>query len=55
MPVFPNIKPNRDDPFLQAVIKSGKRWVVIVDSDNEPRLVLHANNFMWEVIFDEFS
>jgi hypothetical protein len=52
LPVFPIIKPNRYDPFLQAVNASGKSWVVILDPDNEPRLVLSANDFIREAIFN---
>ncbi len=52
LPVFPSIKPTRKDPFLQAVNASGKSWVVITDKDREPRLVLSADDFIREAIFD---
>lgn len=52
LPVFPKIKPEKDDPFLQSVNASGKSWVVITDSNHEPRLVLSADDFIREAIFD---
>jgi metal transporter CNNM len=52
LPKFPSIEPSHSDTFLQAVNKSGKSWVVITDSLGEPRLVLSANDFTREAIFD---
>ena len=52
LPVFPTIEPNREDPFLQAVNASGKSWVVITDCSKDPRLVLSADDFIREAIFE---
>ena len=52
LPVFPSIAPNQEDPFLQAVNASGKSWVVITDCNRKPRLVLSADDFIREAIFD---
>ncbi len=52
LPVFPPIEPEKDDPFLQAVNASGKSWVVITDCNREPLLVLSADDFIREAIFD---
>lgn len=52
LPLFPPIEPTRDDPFLQAVNASGKSWVVLTDRDGTPRLVLSADDFIREAIFD---
>lgn len=56
-PVFPPVKPTPEDTFLQAVNRSGKSWVVIVDPAGEPRLVLNADEFIREAIFapDRFN
>lgn len=43
LPRIPKISPSSDDPFLQNVCRSGKRWVVLVDKQDEPRLVLDSN------------
>lgn len=50
-PVFPAIAPNPDDPFLQAVVRSGRSWVVLTDQADEPRLVLRVNPFLREALF----
>jgi metal transporter CNNM len=50
-PVFPPITPTADDPFLRAVNRSGKSWVVIVDRDDRPRLVLRAEDLTREALF----
>lgn len=50
-PVFPRIRPAADDAFLQAVNRSGKPWVVIVDENREPRLVLNADSFIRDAMF----
>jgi metal transporter CNNM len=50
-PVFPKIEPNPDDPFLVDVNRSGKSWVVLVDGEKEPQLVLRAEDFIREALF----
>ncbi len=51
-PVFPEITADPGDPFLQRVNHSGKSWVVIVDPEEQPRLVLAANGFLREAMFE---
>lgn len=50
-PRFPPIAPSTDDPFLRRVHRSGKSWVIIVDPEGEPRLVLRANDLLREALF----
>lgn len=50
-PVFPRIEPATDDAFLQRVNRSGKSWVVIVNSDSEPKLLLRSDEFLREALF----
>jgi len=50
-PVFPKIEPRPDAPFLVDVNKSGKSWVVLVDPDREPQLVLRVEDFIREALF----
>jgi len=56
-PLFPRIEPTADDDFLRAVNRSGKSWVVIIDSEGEPRLMLNADEFIREAVFapDRFN
>ena len=49
--VFPAISRHRDDPFLQAVGRSGRKWVVLVDSLGDPRLLLNTGGFLREALF----
>jgi len=51
LPVFPEFGRTPDDPFLQSVNRSGKKWVVITDEHRQPCMVLNANAFLRAVIF----
>ncbi len=50
-PVFPEIKPAADDPFLRQLAASGRKWIVLTDERDEPRLVASAPNFIRAVMF----
>ena len=50
-PVFPAFECRTDDPFLMAVNRSGKKWVIIVDEQNHPNMVLNANAFLRATLF----
>ena len=49
--IFPIIAPSPDDPFLQAVNRSGQPWVVILDPQDEPRLVLGTDDLLRAALF----
>ena len=51
--VFPVFQPVADDPFLQQLNQSGKKWLIITDSENVPHLVLNANAFLRAVLFNK--
>lgn len=51
LPVFPAFERRVLDAFLLDVNSSGKKWVIIVDEVNEPRLVLNANDFLRDTLF----
>jgi len=55
MPVFPEMERRVQDPFLLQVNSSGKKWVIIVDEQAQPSLVLNANAFLREALFGEGS
>ncbi len=52
-PVFPEIKRSVDDPFLRQIAASGKKWIVLVDETDEPRLVASAAVLLRAALFDE--
>lgn len=56
-PLFPSIEPRLDNEFLQTLNDSHRKWIVLVDSEQEPRLVLDSNDFIIEALFrpEEFN
>lgn len=53
LPVVPAFTCDRNDPFLQQVQASGKKWVVLANLAKEPELILDADGFLRAVFFDE--
>lgn len=49
-PVFPEFEHSTDDPFIQAINASGKKWVIFVDEQGDPSLVMNANGFLRAVL-----
>lgn len=49
-PLFPDFSPASDDLFLKKLYQAHRKWAVIVDSDQEPRLVFNTNEFITEVL-----
>lgn len=49
--VFPEFERSTSDPFLRNINCSGKKWVTIVNEDNQPCMVLNANAFLREALF----
>lgn len=50
-PVFPEFKRSSSDSFLQQIQSSGKKWVIITDELDEPRLILDADGFLRSALF----
>ncbi len=44
--IFPNFEPSPEEPFIRAIDKSGKKWVILADENNYPELVLDADEFL---------
>jgi metal transporter CNNM len=51
-PVFPVIKPSASNRFLKKLNKSGKKWIVIVDAEMEPKLVVDSDEFIRDTFFE---
>lgn len=51
LPVFPSIRPEPSDPFLCRVEASGKKWVVLTDEADEPRMVMDSDAFLRDALF----
>jgi len=50
-PVFPAFKREPNDPFLQKIEASGKKWVIITNPQNEPVMVLDADGFLRDAVY----
>ena len=55
-PVFPEIARRADDPFLCRLAAPGKKWIVVVDDQGEPRRVINSHEFLRAALFsaDDF-
>ncbi|GJL74569.1 DUF21 domain-containing protein [Nitrosomonas sp.] len=49
--IFPEFERRALDPFLLEINRSGKKWIILVDEHDQPRMVLNANAFLREVLF----
>jgi metal transporter CNNM len=54
-PAFPSLERTAEDPFLQAVNRSGRKWVVIADMQDNPRLVMNADDFLRDALLSPGS
>ncbi len=48
--VFPEFSPSREDPFIQAVARSHKKWAIITNVQGLPRYVLDTDKFLREAL-----
>ena len=53
LPVFPEYTTSAGDEFLRSIQASGRKWIIVTDSEDEPRLVLDADAFLREALFSE--
>jgi metal transporter CNNM len=50
--VLPAFDPSPDDPFLQRVSASGKKWIIVTDLGGEPAFVLDSHHFLRDALFN---
>ena len=50
-PVFPRVTRSTDDAFLKRVHASGKKWVIIVNDQQQPQLAVDADGLLREALF----
>ncbi len=48
---FPAFEASADDPFLQRIEHSGHKWVILVDDQKAPQLVMDADGFLRAALF----
>ncbi len=51
-PVFPEIRADRSDEFLKRIHVCGKKWIVLVDAEQEPGMVVDSEEFIRGALFD---
>ncbi len=51
IPKFPEVENDPADPFLQKVNASGKKWVLLVDPEDRPVMVMDADDFLRDVLY----
>ncbi len=51
-PVFPAIPGGTSNAFLSRIHERGKKWIVLVDLDNEPKMVLDSDEFIRDALFN---
>ncbi len=51
-PRFPAIEADPGNTFLQQIARSGRSWVILADTEQEPRLVMNANEYLRAVLFE---
>jgi hypothetical protein len=45
-PVFPDISNDHDDLFLKRIASSGKKWIILVDENENPRMAVDSDGFL---------
>jgi hypothetical protein len=53
--VLPTFNASPDDPFLQRVNVSGKKWVIVTDLNGEPAFVLDSHHFLRNALFNQLD
>lgn len=53
--IFPDFKAVANDPFIQAINQSNKKWVVFTDNDNNPVYALDADGYLRSTLIDKES
>jgi metal transporter CNNM len=53
--ILPAFNPSPDDPFLQRVNASGKKWVIVTDPNDEPVFVLDSDHFLRDALFKQLD
>ena len=51
-PQFPAVQRDHTDPFLQQLSASGKKWVVLSDTQGEPCWVINTNAILRAALFE---
>lgn len=53
--IFPQYENQLNDSFIQQINKSGEKWIIFTNENNEPKLALDADGFIRSEVFDGHS
>jgi len=53
--VLPAFEPSLNDPFLQKISASGKKWIIVTDPGGDPVFVLDSHHFLRDALFRQFG
>lgn len=53
--VLPPFDRSPEDPFLQRINASDKKWVIVTDSNGEPTFVLDSHRFLRDTLFGDLE
>jgi hypothetical protein len=53
--VLPTFDRRPSDPFLRQIDASGRKWVIVTDSNGDPVFVLDAHHFLRDALFGELD
>ncbi len=51
IPVYPLEKESLSSDFIDRIRLSGKKWIIVTDNENEPRLVLDSDHLLRKCLF----
>lgn len=54
-PIFPDIASSSSDAFLRKIQSSEKKWIIITDATDEPKIVLNSDSFLRSALFKSQS
>ncbi len=52
-PVFPEMELSVEDPFLKRIQSSQKKWVVLTDDNDEPKVIVDSDGLLRAALFGE--
>ncbi|MCA9400269.1 MAG: DUF21 domain-containing protein [Candidatus Omnitrophica bacterium] len=50
---FPDFDKDPEDPFLQQIQSSNEKWVILINPQNEPEMVLDADQFLRDAVYEK--
>ena len=52
LPVFPKIEADISNKFLQVLQCSNKKWIILIDQEKKPKMVINSDKFIRNALFN---